>query len=83
METITLTLDIQDMIIDLARQLHLSEMEILSKIGVLRRKSHKRRERPAERIERGIACRITSHARENILCYLQPIRHWSNRLFRP
>ena len=29
METITLTLDIQDMIIDLARQLHLSEMDIL------------------------------------------------------
>ena len=29
METITLTLDIQDMLIDLARQLHLSEMDIL------------------------------------------------------
>lgn len=29
METMTLTLDIQDMIIDLARQLHLSEMDIL------------------------------------------------------
>lgn len=29
MEIITLTLDIQDMIIDLARQLHLSEMDIL------------------------------------------------------
>ena len=29
METITLTLDIQNMIIDLARQLHLSEMDIL------------------------------------------------------
>ena len=29
METITLTLDIQDVLIDLARQLHLSEMDIL------------------------------------------------------
>ena len=29
METMTLTLDIQDMLIDLARQLHLSEMDIL------------------------------------------------------
>lgn len=29
METMTLTLDIQDVLIDLARQLHLSEMDIL------------------------------------------------------
>ena len=32
METMTLTLDIQDMIIDLARQLHLSEMDILRRV---------------------------------------------------